>query len=107
MANTPIGPSVRQPLHYPTSRCIQQRASRSDTAWTAAAAIDPVRSSFRLIRPALSCRASSSSLYYEAGGRCQVEGWIIGVDWVLVIAICNNEESQCRGFSNGGVLWDG
>ena len=40
-------------------------------------------------------------------GRYQVEGWRIGVDLVLVIAICSNEESQCRVFSNGGVLWDG
>ena len=29
------------------------------------------------------------------------------MDWLLVIAICNTDESQCWVVSNGDLLWDG
>ena len=29
------------------------------------------------------------------------------MDWLLVIAICNSDESQCWVVSSGDLLWDG
>ena len=102
VGNVQVGQSVRQPFiqfitqylspseHLRQTRCGQQHP------------VQCPRASAGAPYPAY-CRMS---LLHEKEDAARSENWIIGEERVLMVEICNSEESLCRLVSNGRFLWD-